>query len=155
MVYEYTVKGNFVAVVTDGTAVLGLGNIGPEAALPVMEGKALLFKKFAGIDAVPICLNTQDVDEIIRTVKAISPTFGAVNLEDISAPRCFEIENGYGKNVISPYSMTNSTEQPSSLALVYINALKIVNKKMENIKIVINGARSCDRDCQTVKSNWF
>ena len=92
LAYEYTIKGNLVAVVTDGTAVLGLGDIGPEAALPVMEGKALLLKQFAGIDAFPICLDTKDVDEIVHIVKAMSPTFGAVNLEDISAPRCFEIE---------------------------------------------------------------
>ena len=90
--YLYTIKGNTVAIVTDGSAVLGLGNIGPEAALPVMEGKALLFKKFAGIDAFPICLATQDVDKIVETVRLISPVFGGINLEDISAPRCFEVE---------------------------------------------------------------
>ena len=90
--YTYTAKGNLVAVVTDGTAVLGLGDIGPEAAMPVMEGKAVLFKKFGGVDAVPICLDTRDTEEIIETVKRIAPTFGGINLEDISAPRCFEIE---------------------------------------------------------------
>lgn len=92
-VYDYTMKGNLVAIVTDGTAVLGLGDIGPEAALPVMEGKALLLKRFANVDAVPICLNTKNVEEIVQTVKMIAPTFGAINLEDISAPRCFEIED--------------------------------------------------------------
>ena len=91
-VYRYTAKGNLVAVVTDGTAVLGLGDIGPEAGLPVMEGKAVLFKEFAGVDAFPICLDTKDVDEIVETVVRIAPTFGGINLEDISAPRCFEIE---------------------------------------------------------------
>lgn len=91
-VYEYTIKKNTVAIVTDGSAVLGLGNIGPKAALPVMEGKAVLFKKFGGVEAFPICLDTQDTEEIIRTVKIIAPVFGGVNLEDISAPRCFEIE---------------------------------------------------------------
>jgi len=92
-VYKYTSKGNLVAVVTDGSAVLGLGDIGPEAAMPVMEGKSVLFKEFAGVDAFPICLNTNDVDEIVETVKRLSPTFGGINLEDISAPRCVEIEN--------------------------------------------------------------
>ena len=92
-VYDLTIKGNLVAVITDGTAVLGLGDIGPEAALPVMEGKSLLLKRFANIDSFPICLGTKDVDEIVQTVKAISPTFGGINLEDISAPRCFEIES--------------------------------------------------------------
>ena len=97
-VYRYTAKGNLVAVVSDGTAVLGLGDIGPEAAMPVMEGKSILFKEFAGIDAFPICLDTKDTDEIIETVKRIAPVFGGINLEDISAPRCFEIESRLKKN---------------------------------------------------------
>lgn len=97
-VYDQTIKGNLVAIVTDGSAVLGLGDIGPEAALPVMEGKAVLFKEFAGVDAVPLCLDTKNVEEIIQTVKAIAPTFGGINLEDIAAPRCFEIEKGYKKS---------------------------------------------------------
>ena len=101
-VYEYTMKGNTVAVVTDGTAVLGLGNIGPAAALPVMEGKAVLFKSFAGVDAFPICLNTTDVEKIIETVKLLEPTFGGVNLEDIAAPRCFEIEERLKKETNIP-----------------------------------------------------
>lgn len=108
-VWEYTTKGNMVAVVTDGTAVLGLGDIGPLAALPVMEGKALLFKEFGGVDAVPVCLDTKDVKEIIATVRAISPTYGGINLEDISAPRCFEIERGLQKLLDIPVSTTTST----------------------------------------------
>ena len=114
-VYDYTMKGNLVAVVSDGTAVLGLGDIGPEAALPVMEGKALLLKRFANVDAVPITLNTKDVDEIVRTVKAIAPTFGAINLEDIAAPRCFEIEERLKRNAIFQFSMMINMEQPSLL----------------------------------------
>lgn len=108
-VYRYTAKGNLVAVVSDGTAVLGLGDIGPLAAMPVMEGKAILFKEFADVDAFPICLDTKDVDEIVRTVKAIAPTFGGINLEDISAPRCFEIESRLRKELDIPVSTTTST----------------------------------------------
>ena len=99
LVYEYTTKGNMVAVITDGTAVLGLGDIGPKAALPVMEGKAILFKQFAGVDAVPICLDTKDTEEIIRTVRILAPAYGGINLEDISAPRCFEIEQRLEKEL--------------------------------------------------------
>src|SRR3989338_785497 len=101
-IYKYTSKGNMVAVITDGSAVLGLGNIGAEAALPVMEGKAILFKRFAGLDAFPICINTQDTEEIIKIIKAIEPVFGGINLEDISSPRCFEIENRLKKELQIP-----------------------------------------------------
>ena len=114
-VYRYTAKGNLVAVVSDGTAVLGLGDIGPEAAMPVMEGKALLFKEFADIDAFPICLDTKDTEEIIETVKRIAPVFGGINLEDISAPRCFEIERRLKEELDIRYSMMTSMEQRSLL----------------------------------------
>lgn len=139
-VYDYTIKGNLVAVVTDGSAVLGLGNIGPEAALPVMEGKALLLKKFANIDAFPICLDTQDVDEIITIVKALSPTFGAINLEDISAPRCFEIEERLRKECNIPVFHDDQHGTAIVVGAGLINALKIVDKKLSEIKLVINGA---------------
>lgn len=139
-VYDYTTKGNSVAIVTDGTAVLGLGDIGPEAALPVMEGKALLLKRFSNVDAFPICLDTKDVDEIVRTVKAISPTFGAINLEDISAPRCFEIESRLRKECNIPVFHDDQHGTAIVVAAGLMNALKIVDKKKEVIKIVINGA---------------
>ena len=139
-VYRYTAKGNLVAVVSDGTAVLGLGDIGPLAAMPVMEGKAILFKEFADVDAFPICLDTKDVDEIVRTVKAIAPTFGGINLEDISAPRCFEIESRLRKELDIPvfHDDQHGTAVVASAALQ--NALKVVGKKLEDVKIVINGA---------------
>lgn len=139
-VYDYTIKGNTVAIVTDGSAVLGLGDIGPEAALPVMEGKALLLKRFSNVDAFPICLNTKDVDEIIRTVKAISPTFGAINLEDISAPRCFEIEDRLRQECDIPVFHDDQHGTAIVVGAGLTNALKIVGKKKEEIKIVINGA---------------
>ncbi|MBM7609315.1 malate dehydrogenase (oxaloacetate-decarboxylating) [Lysinibacillus composti] len=139
-VYDYTIKGNLVGVVTDGTAVLGLGDIGPEAALPVMEGKALLLKKFSNVDAVPICLDTKDVDEIVRIVKAISPTFGAINLEDISAPRCFEIESRLREEANIPVFHDDQHGTAIVVAAGLINALKIVKKEQGNLKIVINGA---------------
>ncbi|MDI7741353.1 malic enzyme-like NAD(P)-binding protein [Lysinibacillus fusiformis] len=138
--YDYTVKGNLVAVVTDGTAVLGLGDIGPEAALPVMEGKALLLKRFSNVDAVPICLDTKDVDEIVRTVKIISPTFGAINLEDISAPRCFEIEERLRKECNIPVFHDDQHGTAIVVGAGLKNALKIVKKEKEDLKIVINGA---------------
>ena len=130
-VYEYTMKGNMVAVVTDGTAVLGLGNIGPEAALPVMEGKAVLFKSFAGVDAFPICLNTTDVDKIVETVKLLEPTFGGVNLEDIAAPNCFEIEERLKKETNIP--VFHDDQHGTAIVTVagLVNALKIVNKKCQ------------------------
>ncbi|MGK7944927.1 MAG: malic enzyme-like NAD(P)-binding protein [Microcystaceae cyanobacterium] len=139
-VFSLTVKGNMVAVVTDGSAVLGLGNLGPEAALPVMEGKAMLFKEFADIDAFPICLATQDTEEIIATVKRISPVFGGINLEDIASPRCFEIEKRLRKELDIPvfHDDQHGTAIVSLAAL--INALKLVQKSIETVRIVINGA---------------
>ncbi|MBB6445694.1 malate dehydrogenase (oxaloacetate-decarboxylating) [Bacillus benzoevorans] len=139
-VYEYTMKGNMVAVVTDGTAVLGLGNIGPEAALPVMEGKAVLFKSFAGVDAFPICLNTTDTEKIIETVKLLEPTFGGVNLEDIAAPHCFEIEERLKKEAGIPVFHDDQHGTAIVTAAGLVNALKIVNKKISEIKVVANGA---------------
>ncbi len=138
--YAYTVKGNLVAVVSDGTAVLGLGDIGPEAALPVMEGKALLFKSFAGVDAFPICLATKDPDEIVETVKRLAPTFGGVNLEDISAPRCFEVERRLKQETNIPifHDDQHGTAIVSSAGI--INALKVVGKRIEEVKVVVNGA---------------
>ncbi|MDZ5472494.1 malic enzyme-like NAD(P)-binding protein [Bacillus sp. 31A1R] len=139
-VYDYTMKGNMVAVVSDGTAVLGLGNIGPEAALPVMEGKAVLFKSFAGVDAFPICLNTTDVDKIVETVKLLEPTFGGVNLEDIAAPNCFVIEERLKKETNIP--IFHDDQHGTAIVTVagLVNALKLVNKKMNEIKVVANGA---------------
>lgn len=138
-VYEYTWKGNSVAVVTDGTAVLGLGDIGPEAALPVMEGKAVLFKKFAGIDAVPICLNTKDPKEIIAIVKAIAPTFGGINLEDISAPRCVEIERTLKEELDIPVFHDDQHGTAIVVAAAIINAVKVVNKKISDLIVVVSG----------------
>jgi len=139
-VYEYTMKGNLVAVVSDGTAVLGLGNIGPEAAMPVMEGKAVLFKSFAGVDAFPICLNTNDVDKIVETVKLLEPTFGGVNLEDIAAPACFEIEERLKKETNIPIFHDDQHGTAIVTAAGLINALRVVDKKLEEIRVVINGA---------------
>ena len=139
-VYEYTIKGNTVAVVSDGTAVLGLGNIGPEAALPVMEGKALLFKSFAGVDAFPICLKTTDVEQIIQTVKLLEPTFGGINLEDISSPRCFEIEERLKKEMNIPVFHDDQHGTAIVTLAGLVNALKITGKKREELKIVASGA---------------
>lgn len=137
-VWEYTARKNLVAVVTDGSAVLGLGNIGPEAAHPVMAGKALLFKEFADIDAFPICLATQDTEEIIKTCKLIAPSFGGINLEDISAPRCFEIESKLQK--IGIPVMHDDQHGTAVVVLAgLINATKVVGKKLENCKIIVNG----------------
>lgn len=138
-VYRYTSRGNMVAVVTDGTAVLGLGDIGPEAALPVMEGKAVLFKEFGGVDAFPICLDTKDTEEIIATVKRIAPGFGGINLEDISAPRCVEIETRLKEELDIP--VFHDDQHGTAIVVVagLINALKLVHKKVEEIKVVING----------------
>ena len=141
-VYRYTDKGNLVAVVTDGTAVLGLGDIGPEAALPVMEGKAILFHEFAGIDAFPICLDTKDTDEIIETVKRIAPTFGGINLEDISAPRCFEIEKRLKEELDIPVFHDDQHGTAIVVAAGLTNALKLVGKSFADAKAVISGAGS-------------
>ena len=139
-VYRYTGKGNAVAIVTDGTAVLGLGDIGPEAALPVMEGKACLFKRFGGVDAYPICLNTKDPEEIVRAVQLIAPGFGGINLEDISAPRCFEIE----ERLIETLDIPVFHDDQHGTAIITLagltNALRVVGKRLEDVKIVLSGA---------------
>jgi len=140
LAYTYTAKGNMVAVVTDGTAVLGLGNIGPEAALPVMEGKALLFKNFAGIDGIPICLNTTEVDEIVAHVKGISPTFGGINLEDISGPRCFEIEERLVRELDIPVFHDDQHGTAVVMFAGLLNALKLVKKSLDSIRVVVVGA---------------
>ncbi|MCM3705567.1 MULTISPECIES: NAD(P)-dependent malic enzyme [Cytobacillus] len=139
-VYDYTIKGNLIAVVSDGTSVLGLGDIGPEASMPVMEGKAALFKAFAGIDAVPICLDTKDPEEIIKTVRLLQPSFGGINLEDIAAPNCFYIEEQLKKEMNIPVFHDDQHGTAIVTAAGLINALKLAGKKMDEIKIVINGA---------------
>jgi len=141
-VYRYTSRGNMVAVISDGSAVLGLGDIGPEAALPVMEGKAILFKSFANVDAFPIVLNTKNVDEIVRTVELLSPSFGGINLEDIAAPRCYEIENLLKASLDIPVFHDDQHGTAVVLAAALINALKLVGKKLDGIKVVINGIGS-------------
>ena len=141
-VYRYTSKGNLVAVVSDGSAVLGLGNIGPKAAMPVMEGKAILFKEFADIDAFPICLDTQDSEEIIRTVKYLAPTFGGINLEDISAPRCFEIERRLRQELDIPVFHDDQHGTAIVVSAGILNALRLVNKELGSARFVINGAGS-------------
>lgn len=138
-VYRYTTKGHMVAVVTDGTAVLGLGDIGPEAALPVMEGKAALFKKFGGVDAVPICLDTKDPEEIIRTVQCLAPAFGGINLEDISSPRCFEIERRLEALLDIPVFHDDQHGTGIVVTAALMNALKVVGKKIDEIRVVLNG----------------
>lgn len=140
--YKYTIKSNTVAVVSDGSAVLGLGNIGAHAAMPVMEGKAVLFKEFGGVNAFPICLDTQDTEEIIRTVVNIAPTFGGINLEDISAPRCFEIETRLKEILDIPVFHDDQHGTAIVVLAGIINALKVVNKKKEDCQIVVNGAGS-------------
>ena len=139
-VYKYTTKGNMVAVVSDGTAVLGLGDIGPEAALPVMEGKAVLFKYFAGVDAFPICLSTKDPDKIVEAVTLIAPSFGGINLEDISAPRCFEIERRLKETLDIPVFHDDQHGTAVIVLSGLLNALKIVGKDIDKIKVVVNGA---------------
>jgi malate dehydrogenase (oxaloacetate-decarboxylating) len=141
-VYDYTARGNMVAVVSDGTAVLGLGNIGPKAAMPVMEGKSILFKKFANVDAFPLCLGTTDVDEIVTLVKNLEPTFAGINLEDIAAPRCFEIEKRLKAETNIPVFHDDQHGTAIVVLAAVINALKVVSKQMDNVKIVINGAGS-------------
>ena len=138
--FEYTICKNMVAVISDGSAVLGLGNIGPEGALPVMEGKSLLFKELAGVDAFPIVLNTQDVDEIVNIIKNISPTFGGINLEDISAPRCFEIEERLKKELDIPVFHDDQHGTAIVVLAGLINACKVVKKNIKKTKIVISGA---------------
>lgn len=139
-VYDYTMKGNLVAVISDGSAVLGLGDIGPEAALPVMEGKAVLFKSFAGVDAFPLCLATNDVDEIVETVKRLEPTFGGVNLEDIAAPNCFLIEERLKEETDIPVFHDDQHGTAIVTLAGLINALKVVGKEMGSIRVVANGA---------------
>jgi len=139
--YTYTIKGNTIAVISDGSAVLGLGNIGPKAAIPVMEGKAMLFKQFGGVDAFPICLDTQDSKEIIETVKRIAPVFGGVNLEDISAPRCFEIEEALQDIGIPVFHDDQHGTAVVTLAGI-LNSCKVLDKKINELKVVINGAGS-------------
>ena len=141
-VYKYTCKGNMVAVVSDGTAVLGLGDIGPEAAIPVMEGKSILFKEFGGVDAFPICLDTKDVDEIVETEKRIAPVFGGINLEDISAPRCFEIEKRLKEELDIPVFHDDQHGTAIVVSAGLINALKLVGKPFDEANVVINGAGS-------------
>lgn len=138
--YKYTMKGNTVAIISDGTAVLGLGDIGPEAAMPVMEGKALLFKEFAGVNAVPLCIDTKDTREIITFAKQIAPTFGGINLEDISAPRCFEIEEALKKELDIPVFHDDQHGTAIVVLAALINALKVVRKTKEDVKVVVNGA---------------
>lgn len=140
--YKYTMKANTIAVVSDGSAVLGLGNIGPHAAMPVMEGKAVLFKEFGGVNAVPICLDTQDTEEIIKAVTYLAPGFGGINLEDISAPRCFEIEERLKEILDIPVFHDDQHGTAIVVLAGIINALKVVGKKKENCRVVVNGAGS-------------
>ena len=139
-IYDYTTKGNMVAVVTNGTAVLGLGNIGAGAGLPVMEGKAILFKGFAGVDAVPICLDTQDVDEVVRTVELMAPSFGGINLEDIKAPQCFDIETRLREKLDIPVFHDDQHGTAIVCVSALINAFKLIGKRFEDAKVIANGA---------------
>lgn len=140
--YTLTTRGNSVAVISDGSAVLGLGNIGPEAAMPVMEGKCVLFKAFADVNAIPLCINSQDVDELVRTISLLAPSFGGINLEDISAPRCFEIERRLKEICDIPIFHDDQHGTAIVVAAALMNALKVVEKSSSNIEIVINGAGS-------------
>lgn len=142
LAYKYTIKSNTIAVVSDGSAVLGLGNIGPYAAMPVMEGKAVLFKEFGGVNAVPICLDTQDTEEIIKAVTYLAPGFGGINLEDISAPRCFEIEERLKEKLDIPVFHDDQHGTAIVVLAGIINGLKVVGKKKEECKVVVNGAGS-------------
>jgi malate dehydrogenase (oxaloacetate-decarboxylating) len=148
--WALTVKGNMVAVVSDGTAVLGLGDIGPAAAMPVMEGKALLFKELAGVDAFPLCLDTTDVDEIVECVKAVAPSFGAVNLEDISAPRCFEIERRLRAELDIPVFHDDQHGTAIVVLAALLNALRVVGKRPEEIKAIVVGAGSAGLACTEI-----
>lgn len=151
--FNLTVRKNTVAVVSDGTAVLGLGDIGPEAAMPVMEGKAMLFKKFANVDAFPICLATKDIEEIIQVVKAIAPTFGGINLEDIASPRCFEIEKRLREELDIPVFHDDQHGTAAVMTAALINALKLVDKNMADIKVVLNGAGAAGIACTNMLLN--
>ncbi len=146
-VFNLTIKRNCIAIITDGTAVLGLGDIGPAAAMPVMEGKAMLFKEFAGVDAFPICLSTKDPDEIVHVVKAISPGFGGINLEDISAPRCFEIEQRLKRELDIPVFHDDQHGTAVIVLAALINALKIVGKRLDQIKVVVTGTGAAGTAC--------
>jgi Malic enzyme, N-terminal domain/Malic enzyme, NAD binding domain len=148
--WELTIKGNTVAVISDGTAVLGLGDIGPEAAMPVMEGKALLFKEFAGIDAFPLCLGTTDVDEIVNIVRALAPTFGAINLEDIAAPRCFEIERRLRAELNIPVFHDDQHGTAIVVLAALLNALRVVGKRVEDTRIVVTGAGAAGLACTNI-----
>jgi malate dehydrogenase (oxaloacetate-decarboxylating) len=151
--FSLTIRRNSVAVVSDGTAVLGLGDIGPEAAMPVMEGKAMLFKEFGGIDAWPICLKTKDTEEIIRIVKALEPTFGAINLEDISAPRCFEIEDRLKAEMGIPVFHDDQHGTAVVVLAALLNSLKIVKKRIEDMKIVVAGVGASGVACSKIFLN--
>ncbi|HET7572413.1 MAG TPA: NAD-dependent malic enzyme [Gaiellaceae bacterium] len=158
-VWNLTIKRNTVAVVTDGSAVLGLGDIGPEGALPVMEGKAVLFKEFAGVDAFPICLATKDVDEIVRTVQAIAPAFGGVNLEDVSAPRCFEIERRLRESLDVPVFHDDQHGTAICVLAALLNALRVVGKRLEDVRIVTTGCGAAGiavtRILQSAGARWI
>lgn len=151
--FTLTIKKNTVAVVSDGTAVLGLGDIGPRAAMPVMEGKAMLFKEFGGVDAWPLCLDTQDPDEIVRTVKAVAPGFGGINLEDISAPRCFEIEDRLKRELDIPVFHDDQHGTAVVVLAALINALKLVNKRMQDLKVVFCGVGAAGVACSKILMN--
>src|ERR671911_2853640 len=148
--FQFTIKRNTVAVVSDGTAVLGLGDIGPEAAMPVMEGKAMLFKEFAGVDAFPLCLDTKDVDEIVAFVKAAAPTFGGVNPEDISAPRCFEIERRLREELDIPVFHDDQHGTAIVVLAALLNALRLVGKRAEDVRVVVVGAGAAGLACTDI-----
>lgn len=149
-VHALTIKKNTVAVVTDGTAVLGLGNLGPAAAMPVMEGKAILFREFAGVDAVPICLDTTDTDEVVRTIAAIAPGFGGINLEDISAPRRFEIEDRLKERLDIPVFHDDQHGTAVVVLAALMNALTVVGKRMEDVRVVVNGVGAAGVACTKI-----
>jgi malate dehydrogenase (oxaloacetate-decarboxylating) len=148
--WALTIKGNTVAVVSDGTAVLGLGDIGPSAAMPVMEGKAMLFKDLAGVDAWPLCLDTTDVDEIVRIVQCVAPTFGGVNLEDIAAPRCFEIERRLQETLDIPVFHDDQHGTAVVVLAALLNALKVVHKRAESVRVVVVGAGAAGLACAKI-----
>jgi malate dehydrogenase (oxaloacetate-decarboxylating) len=149
-VFTYTIKGNMIAVVSDGSAVLGLGNIGPEAAMPVMEGKAMLFKEFGGVDAFPICLSTQDPEQIIQTVKNLAPTFGGINLEDISAPRCFDIEERLVEELEIPVMHDDQHGTAVVILAALLNALKVTGRRLDEIKVVVSGVGAAGVACSKI-----